>query len=74
LKKTCNKCGACCYPRKKINNKIIINYTKKCPYMNNDNTCSVYENRFQKSKEKNITCLKRNQIKINFPNCPYNDK
>ena len=68
----CNKCGLCCFPRKKVGDKLVIDLSDRCPFMNSDNTCSVFDDRFDLEKTNGRVCLKRERIKVNFPSCPFN--
>ena len=72
MKDKCKKCGLCCYPRKRIGDRIVIDTSERCPFMMTDNSCSIYAERQDTEKTKGRVCLMREQIKLNFPDCPYN--
>ncbi len=43
--KDCKKCGGCCTACFKHNNEIIRPINLICKYINDDNTCPIYNNR-----------------------------
>ena len=69
----CVRCGACCYMRH--NDKVV-----KCRFLvklkNNRTACRVYRNRLGRwignIDGVNFVCKMREEVKHNFPNCPYN--
>jgi hypothetical protein len=41
----CKKCGKCCHYKHKFGDYIIYDPELVCKYLNDDNTCSVYDTR-----------------------------
>lgn len=50
----CKGCGLCCYEKEGTElGRVVIDLNKPCRYLNEQNmTCTIYSNRFKKSKGK----------------------
>ena len=74
----CNNCGMCCYEKiEDENGIIIIDFNSPCPYLEieNNNRCSVYNDRFKKCPN----CLRLSAKHALFarwlpPGCGYVEK
>ncbi len=48
LEKMCKKCGVCCHAKLKKGDTIYIFLSNPCPYVTEENKCSVYPSRHEK--------------------------
>jgi uncharacterized protein len=70
----CKKCGLCCYVKVGLSDgNYVLHPAMPCKYLNNDNTCAVYDKRFKCD----VKCFTREEI-INkdylLPEgCPYTE-
>jgi len=71
----CLRCGQCCYHR------LSDGSFKPCSQLiflkNGKTKCAIYFSRFkhvESIKGDYYVCRWRENIRINFPNCPYNSK
>jgi uncharacterized cysteine cluster protein YcgN (CxxCxxCC family) len=70
----CKKCGLCCHVKVGLlDGNYIVHPTMPCKYLNNDNTCAVYDKRFKCD----VKCFTREEM-INkdylLPEgCPYTE-
>ncbi len=69
----CTRCGLCCHFKAWASDGtvVIIHPTQACPFLGDDNLCTVYEERF----EKNPYCMSREEMTTrdySLPDsCPY---
>jgi uncharacterized protein len=44
----CDRCGLCCYQKKYLHHRLVIDLSSPCPYLDESTRqCRVYENRFR---------------------------
>jgi len=62
----CLKCGKCC---------VIYSPEKgwyKCPYLDKNNLCTIYQDRLGQSISPHWRCGSREALPWDIPGCPYN--